>query len=112
MLVGLIIVSIIAFLAVAFLIALAQKVDILLEELVHQPNLYPCELLIQICYNQKEEQTIVDFSRYEEHKQVGLILHKKDPPSNEEEKLIDGKLVHRPHAAVYQVGDQWLWKFG
>ena len=112
MLLALIILGIVAGIELAIIIKMAIMMNDLMEEMVTQPDLYPCELLLMIKYNQEQESVVTDFSRYDEHKQVGLIIQKKGPPSTEEEKLIDGKLCVRPHSAVYRVGEQWLWKLG
>lgn len=112
MLIAVIILGIIVAVALVVIIKMATVINDLMEEMVIQPELYPCELLLMIKYNQEQESIVTDFSRYDEHKQIGLIFQKKGPPSTEEEKLIDGKLCVRPHSAVYKVGDQWLWKLG
>lgn len=112
MLTALIILGIIAAVELAIIIKMAIVINDYMEEMVIQPELYPCELLLMIKYNQEQESVITDFSRYDEYKQVGLIIQKKGPPSTVEEKLIDGKLCVRPHSAVYRVGEQWLWKLG
>ena len=112
MLITLIILGIVASIELAIIIKMAITMNNLMEEMVTQPDLYPCELLLMIKYNQEQESVVTDFSRYDEHKQVGLIIQKKGPPSTSEEKLIDGKLCVRPHSAVYRVGEQWLWKLG
>lgn len=112
MLLALIILGIVAGIELAIIIKMAITMNDLMEEMVTQPDLYPCELLLMIKYNQEQESVVTDFSRYDEHKQVGLIIQKKGPPSTEEEKLVDGKLCVRPHSAVYRVGEQWLWKLG
>lgn len=112
MLVALIILGIITVVALVIIIKMAKVINDLMEEMVIQPELYPCELLLMVKYNQEQESVVTDFSRYDEYKQVGLIIQKKGPPSTAEEGLIDGKLCVRPHSAVYKVGEQWLWKFG
>ena len=112
MLIALIIVSIIAALELFIIIKCGIYINNMMEEMVMQPDLYPCELLMVINFNQKEDSVITDFSRYEEHKQIGLIIQKKAPPRTKEEKMIDGKMVIRPQSAVYKAGGQWLWKLG
>lgn len=112
MLIALIILGIIATIGLVIIIKMAITMNDLMEEMITQPDLYPCELLLMIKYNQEQESVVTDFSRYDKHKQVGLIIQKKGPPSTKEEKLIDGKLCVRPHSAVYRVGEQWLWKLG
>ena len=73
----------------------------------------PCQLVLVIRYNQKEESTITDFSQYESKKRVGIILNKKEPhPDADDENSadLDDDIIVYPQAVVYKIGETWLWK--
>ena len=76
-------------------------------------SICPCQLVLVIRYNQKEESTITDFSQYESKKRVGLILNKTEPhPDADEENGadLDDDIIVYPQAVVYKIGETWLWK--
>lgn len=67
-------------------------------------DIYPCKLAVIYKYNQDEESTITDFSKYEEKGIIGLIFN------STEEKDCEEHTLYYKQAVVYRIGDTWLWK--
>ena len=83
-----------------------------LADMIENPEIYPCELLVCVKFNQPQESMITDFSRYDKYKQIGVIMQETRPPSTEKEEAADGQVVRYPQSVVFKVGDNWSWKFG
>jgi hypothetical protein len=83
-----------------------------LISMIEDPEIYPCELLVCVKFNQSQESMITDFSRYDEYKQIGIIIQETRPPSTEKEEATDGQIICYPQSVVFKVGDSWSWKFG
>lgn len=88
--------------------ALKVTISNLIDDTVDQ--VYPCKLVATIRYNQECEENIVDMSRYESLGTIGIIIDKKGPPANDEEKALDGKPMLYQTAVVYNLGGHWFWK--
>lgn len=83
-----------------------------LISMIENPEIYPCELLVCVKFNQSQEAMITDFSRYDKYKQIGIIIQENRPPSTEKEEATDGQIICYPQSVVFRVGDSWSWKFG
>ena len=96
--------------------AIAARVKPAIKEVVSDlvdgvvDDIHPCRLIATIRFEQEENRTIVDMSRYEKQGLISIIVDKTESAANEEEESINGEPSLYPNAVVYRLGETWLWK--
>ena len=89
-------------------LALRETIGELIDNAVD--SVYPCKLIATIRYNQENEQSIVDMSRYDEEGIVGITIDKINQPVSAEEEALDNMSMFYKTAVVYNMGGHWFWK--
>lgn len=73
-------------------------------------NIYPCQLIATVRFNQEADKTIVDMSQYADKGIISIIVDKVEAPQSKQEEVLDGEPSLYPTAVVYRMGEHWLWK--